>query len=136
MAKYLGGIRNPDVEIFKLKSPGWLDFDFYLQYADYSADGDIHDYSIYDSILRYEELTAESHRDYSLTWGAAGYLLSGPVGGLVGAVLGGSKIESHIVFCELNNGWQFAVQLDTDEFRTWKKYMDDAVKNNKPKIKN
>ena len=133
MAKYLGGIQNPDVEIYGIKSPGWFDFDFYINYADYGADGHMQNLSIYDTILRYDELSSDSHRDYSLALGAAGYILTGPIGGILGAVLGSEKKEKHVVLCELNNGWQFAIQLDADEFRAWENFMDDAVKNNMSK---
>lgn len=135
MAKYLGGIKNPDIEIYDIKSPGWFDFDFYIKYADYSADGNMQELSIYDNIVRYEELTSDSHRDYSLTWGIAGYLLSGPVCGILGAVLGSETKEKHVMLCELKNGWQFALELDKDEFKAWKTYMDEGVKDNtRPKI--
>ena len=89
--------------------------------------------SIYDTILRYEELTSDSHRDYSLALGAAGYILTGPVGGILGAVLGSEKKEKHVVLCELNNGWQLALELDKDEFKSWKTYMDEGAKNNNAK---
>lgn len=131
MAKYLGGIKNPDIEIYNIKSPGWFDFDFYIKYADYGADGNMQELSIYDTILRYEELTSDSHRDYSLALGAASYILTGPVGGILGAVLGSEKKEKHVVLCELKNGWQLALELDKDEFESWDRFMSRAVKNNK-----
>ena len=135
MAEYLGGIDNPDIEIFKIKSPGLLGYDFILIYADYNADGDMHPYSIRKHITWYKELKADSHRDYSLTWGAVGYALTGPLGGLVGAVLGGETKESHVVICGLKNGWQIILGLDKDEFKEWTWLMDPAVRDNASKEK-
>ena len=131
MAKYLGGIKNPDIKIYDIKSPDWYDFDFIIKYADYGTDGHMQDLSICNTILRYDELTSDSRRDYSLGWGAVGYILTGPVGGILGAVLGSEKKEKHIVLCELENGWQPVIELDKDDFETWEQCMSRVVKNNK-----
>ena len=128
MAKYLGGIKDPDIQVVEIQTPGWFSFDFLLMFYNNTASSDMLSFSISDSIVRYEELSADSNRDYSLTWGALGYLVTGPVGGLIGAVLGGKKTEKHIVFCELDNGWQLALELDRDEYKDWQRVIDRAIR--------
>jgi len=130
MAEYLGGIKDPDIDVTKVQSPGWLCYDFLLFFRDYHDDGALTSCSISEMICSYEEITADSHRDYSLTWGALGYLVTGPVGGLIGAVLGGKKTEKHIVFCELSNGWQLALALKRDEYKNWERVIDRAISEN------
>jgi hypothetical protein len=131
MAEYLGGIKDPDIDVVGI-STAFLSSDFYVEYYDYSGD----DYgrkelSIFNSIIRYEEVTSEKHKSssYSLTWGLTGYLTGGPLWGIVGAILGGDseETERHVVLCELNNGWQFAIELDKDEFKSWVYVMDDGI---------
>ena len=129
MAKYLGGIKDPDIDVTKVQSPGWLCCDFLLFFRDYHNDGALTSCSISETICNYEEITEDSHRDYCLTWGVLGYLVTGPVGGLIGAVLGGKKTENHIVFCELTNGWQLILALNREEFRDWENIMDPTVYN-------
>lgn len=134
MAKYLGGIDNPDIDVFDI-SKRFLSVDFDLKFYDYNSDSfALETISISDHIIRYEEITAEKKRssDYSLTWGLTGYLTGGPLWGIVGAILGGSstETENHVVFCKLDNGWQFAVHLDKDEFKAWKLCMDTSIKYN------
>ena len=127
MVEYLGGIKDPDIDVTKVQSPGWLCYDFLLFYRDYHDDGALTSCSISEMICSYEEITADSHRDYSLTWGTLGYLVTGPVGGLIGAVLGGKKTEKHIVFCELSNGWQLILSLNREEFRDWENIMNQSL---------
>lgn len=134
MAKYLGGINNPDIDVVDF-SKSFLSIDFELKFYDYNGESSgSQTMSISDHIIRYEEVTSEKNRssDYSLTWGLTGYLAGGPLWGIVGAILGGSskEIENHIVFCALDNGWQFAVHLDKDEFKAWKLCMDTSIKYN------
>lgn len=128
MAKYLGGIKDPDIQVVEIQTPGWLSFDFLLYFRDYHDTGELCSCSISDSIVRYEELSADSHRDYSFTWGALGYLATGLIGGVIGAVLGGDKKEKHIILCELTNGWQLALALDREEYKDWLRVMDRAIR--------
>lgn len=134
MAKYLGGIKDPDIDIISI-SKGFLSVDFDIRFYDYNSEPfGSQTMSIGDHIIRYEEITSEKNRssDYSLTWGLAGYLTGGPLWCIVGAILGGSskETENHVLFCELNNGWQFAMALDKDEFKAWKLSMDTGIKYN------
>lgn len=129
MAEYLGGIKDPDIDVTKVQSPGWLCYDFLLFFRDYHGDGALTSCSISEMICSYEEISADSHRDYSLTWGALGYMAAGLIGGIIGAVFGGDKKEKHIVFCELKNGWRFGLALDKGEFKTWKSIMYYAMQN-------
>jgi len=80
MAKYLGGIDNPDIDVFDI-SKRFLSVDFDLKFYDYNSDSfALETISISEHIIRYEEITAEKKRssDYSLTWGLTGYLTGGP----------------------------------------------------------
>lgn len=128
MAKYLGGIKDPDIQVVEIQTPGWFSFDFLLMFYNNTASSDILSFSISDSIIRYEELSADSHRDYSFIWGALGYLATGLIGGVIGAVLGGGKKEKHIILCELTNGWQLALALDREEYKDWLRVMDRAIR--------
>jgi|GEM_PF-2509458 len=135
MAKYLGGIKDPDIEVTAV-SRAFFSSDFYIEHYNYKSEFmTVKKYSIMKSIVRYEEITAEKNltTSYSLTWGLAGYYAGGPLGAAIGAVLGagGRETEKHVVFCELDNGWQFAVELNKEEFAVWKDGMDGAVKLNK-----
>lgn len=128
MAKYLGGIKDPDIQVVEIQTPGWFSFDFLLMFYNNTASSDILSFSISDSIIRYEELSADSHRDYSFIWGALGYLATGLIGSVIGAVLGGGKKEKHIILCELTNDWQLALALDREEYKDWLRVMDRAIR--------
>ena len=131
MAKYLGGIKQPKIKIEKVTSPGVSGYDFVIHYYDYNESSNIKKRFISNHIRRYEVVTSEkSLSDYSLTWGLAGYLTGGPLWGIVGAFLGGgsSTKKRHVVFCELRNGWQFALELNNSELSTWKTYMGNTQK--------
>ena len=130
MAKYLGGIKDPDISNISIHSPGLLAWNYMMTFQDSDSRKCV---VLAESIVSYEELTAESHKDYSLTWGALGYLAAGPAVGIAGAILGGSRKEKHIVLCELSNGWRFGVELDKEEFRSWESIMSSAVKANNKK---
>ena len=137
MAKYLGGIVNPDIEVLAV-SQHFFSSDFDIQYYDYTLDMlTVQKHSIAGSIIRYEEVTSETHAspEHTMTSGLAGYLAGGPVWGVIGAVLGSSKTvnEKHVILCELNNGWQFALELDKNEFMAWTSCMDEAVALNRDK---
>ena len=130
MAKYLGGINAPDIEVVEVTEVNFLDFE--IVYDDKKDPDDLKTISIYDNLDRYEVISAEKvhSSDYSLTWGLAGYLTGGPLWGIIGAILGGdssTEIKNRIVFCSLKNGWQFALELDNDEFESWKIYMESAL---------
>lgn len=127
MAKYLGGISDPAVSVVDIKTPGLLCFDFYLFFVNAAVSKDLIHFSISDSIVRWNDLSAESKKDYSLAWGALGYLATGPVGGVIGAVLGGKTTEKHVVLCELRNGWQLALELNQDEYKSWVRFMSRAL---------
>ena len=127
MAKYLGGINDPHVRIHKITPPGPEGYDFVIHYTDYNEGSFTKKRFISNHIKRYEVVTSEKKlSDYSLTWGLAGYLAGGFLGAAIGAVLGGSSstVKSHVVFCELRNGWQFALALSDSELDTWKIYMN------------
>ena len=130
MAKYLGGINDPDISVVDIKTPGLLCYDFLLVFYNTAVSKDLISFSISDSIIRYDELSAESKKHYSLSWGTLGYLTIGPVGGLIGAVLGGNTTEKHVVLCELRNGWQLALALDQDEYKNWVRFMGRAIRIN------
>ena len=79
------------------------------------------------SIVKYEEVSTEIHSspNRSATGALVGYLAGGPVGGIIGAALSGSPAyEKHIILCELDNGWRFAMELDKNEYMAWKEAMD------------
>ena len=76
MAKYLGGINNPVIDVVDL-SKCFLSVDFDLKFYDYNGESfGSQTMSIGDHIIRYEEITSEKNRssDYSLTWGLPGIL--------------------------------------------------------------
>ena len=100
MAKYLGGIKDPNIEVVGI-AQHFFDNDFDVQYYDYKLD--------------------------ALT---AGYLAGGPVWGVIGAVLGGNPAgnEKHVILCELDNGWKFALELDKNEYIAWNDSVGEAVK--------
>ena len=132
MANYLGGINDPGLEIAGVKAPGLFGFEFSLIFHDNTgkqADRE-KELSINETIIRYEEVTSESEKDYSLTWGVAGYLFGGALGAALGTLFSGNRRERHVVLCELNNGWQFALELNKTEFHVWNLVMPDAVKEN------
>ena len=135
MAKYLGGISDPNIDVVGV-STSFCDVDFEIKFDDlkHPEASDFERINIYEHITHYEVITSEKVQSssYSLTWGLAGYLVGGPLWGAVGAILGGSskETENHIVFCALDNGWQFAVHLDKDEFKAWKLCMDTSIKYN------
>ena len=65
-----------------------------------------------------------------MTGALAGYLAGGPVWGVIGAVLGGNPAvnEKHVILCELDNGWKFALELDKNEYIAWNDSVGEAVK--------
>lgn len=124
MAKCLGGVTDPNIRDIEIYSPGLFVWGFMLSYLGKDGDGCI---NIADSIVRYEEIRSESHKDFSLTWGALGYMAAGELAGIIGAVLGGGRKENHVVLCELNNGWRVMLQLDRNEFKSWRRIMDPCL---------
>lgn len=127
MAKYLGGIKDPDIEVLDISEIPFSDFE--IEYCDKTNPDSVKTVSIYDTLDRYEVITSEKvhSSDYSLTWGLAGYLTGGPLWGAIGAILGGggsTKVKNRVVFCALKNGWQFALELDEGEFDKWQIYME------------
>ena len=132
MAKYLGGIDDPDIEVLAV-ARHFFSNDFDVQYYDYKLDTlAVQKHSIAKSIVRYEEVTAEEHAapDRKMTGALSGYLAGGPVWAVIGAVLGGNPAvnEKHVILCELDNGWKFALELDKNEFIAWNASMGEAVK--------
>ena len=127
MAKYLGGIEDPTVEIAGI-SQHFFSSGFDIQYYDYKLDTlQVQEMDIAKSIVKYEEVSAEIHSspNRTATGALAGYLAGGPVWGIIGAALSGNPAqEKHVVLCELNNGWRFAVELDKNEYMAWKEAMD------------
>ena len=134
MAKYLGGIDNPDIDVFDI-STDLCDVDFVIEFEDlkHPEATDFEKINIYEHITHYKVITSEKVQSssYSFTWGLAGYLVGGPLWGAVGAILGGNgkkkTVSSHIVFCQLDNGWQFALEMQPNEFRSWKTFIRDAI---------
>ena len=132
MAKYLGGINDPDFEVLTV-AQHFFSNDFDVQYYDYKLDTmTVQKRSIAKSIVRYEEVTAENlvSPDRKMTGALAGYLAGGQVGAVSGAVLGGNPAgdEKHVILCELDNGWRFALELDKNEYIAWTDSMSEAVK--------
>ncbi|MBP5736384.1 MAG: hypothetical protein J6W55_02910 [Acidaminococcaceae bacterium] len=132
MAKYLGGIRDRDIDVVGI-ARHFFDNDFDVQYYDYKLDTlTVQKRSIAKSVIRFEEVTAETlvSPDRKMTGALAGYLAGGPVWGVIGAVLGGSQTanEKHVILCELDNGWQFALELDKNEYIAWCDSVGEAVK--------
>ena len=132
MAKYLGGIKDPDIEVIGV-AQHFFDNDFDVQYYDYKLDAlTVQKHSIAKSVVRYEEVTAETiiDPDRKMTGALAGYLAGGPVWGVIGAVLGGNLAgnEKHVILCELDNGWKFALELDKNEYLAWNDSVGEAVK--------
>ena len=75
------------------------------------------------SLIKYEEVNTKIHSstNRSATGALAGYLAGGPVWGIIGTALSGSPAyEKHVILCELDNGWQFAMELDKNEYIAWK----------------
>lgn len=135
MAKYLGGIKDQNIEVIGV-SQHFFSPDFNIEYYDYTSDSlTVQKKSIAQSVTQYEEVTAENYAssdnkksniNNSLTGGLAGYLAGGPVWGIIGAALANADAakEKHVIFCELDNGWQFVVELDKNEFKAWQSSMD------------
>ena len=125
MAKYLGGINDPDIDVVGVSEVEFLDFE--MEYYDKKNPDDLKSLCIYDNLKHYEVITSEKicSSGYSFTWGLAGYLTVGPLWGVIGAVLGDSstRVKNRVVFCSLNNGWQFALELDEGELDKWQIYM-------------
>ena len=69
MAKYLGGIKDPNIEVVGI-AQHFFDNDFDVQYYDYKLDAlTVQKHSIAKSVVRYEEVTAETWiMDGSLPW--------------------------------------------------------------------
>ena len=134
MAKYLGGISDPDIDVVGV-STSFCDVDFEIKFDDlkHPEASDFERINIYEHITHYEVITSEKVQSssYSLTWGLAGYLVGGPLWGAVGAILGGAgeKIipSSYVVFCQLDNGWQFALEMTPEEFCRWKVFIKSAL---------
>ena len=103
MAKYLGGIKDPNIEVAGI-AQHFFDNDFDVQYYDYKLDAlTVQKHSIAKSVVRYEEVTAET---------------------------GGNPAENekHVILCELDNGWKFALELDKNEYIAWNDSVGEAVK--------
>lgn len=120
MAKYLGGITDPNIEVLAV-TQHFFDNDFDVEYYDYTHDTlTVQKQSIAQSILRYEEVTAESQAasDQRGIGALAGFNAGGLLGGVIGAVLGENTAgnEKHVLLCELNNGWKFALELNKNEY--------------------
>ena len=120
MAKYLGGISDPNIEVLGV-SQHFLDNDFDVEYYDYTrAMLTVQKLSIATSILRYEEVTVENLAASGQrgVGALAGFNAGGLLGGVIGAVLGENTAgnEKHVILCELNNGWKFAMELNKNEY--------------------
>jgi len=127
MAKYLGGIEDKDIEITGI-SQHFFASGFDIEYYNYQLDTlAVQKKDIAKSLVSYEEVSAEVHSSLnrSATGALAGYLAGGPVWGIIGAALSGSpSYEKHVILCELDNGWRFAMELDKNEYMAWKEAMD------------
>ena len=130
MAKYLGGIEDPNIEIIGI-SQHFFSSGFDIQYYNYQLDTlSVQKMDIAKSLVKHEEVSAEIHSspDRSATGALVGYLAGGPVWGIIGAALGGSPAyEKHVVLCELENGWRFAMELDKNEYMAWKEAIEKAA---------
>ena len=134
MAKYLGGINDPDIEVVDISTDlCYVDFEIEFDDLKHPETTDFEKINIYEHITHYEVITSEKVQSssYSLTWGLAGYLTGGPLWGIIGAILGGDSekktISSHVIFCQLDNGWQFALEMTPDEFCDWETFIRDAI---------
>ena len=127
MAKYLGGIEDKDIEIIGI-SQHFFSSGFDIQYYNYQLDTlAVQKKDIVKSLVNYEEVSNEIHSstNRSATGALVGYLAGGPVWGIIGAALSGSPAyEKHVILCELDNGWRFAMELDKNEYMAWKEGMD------------
>jgi hypothetical protein len=129
MAKYLGGIEDPNIEITGI-SQHFFSSGFDIQYYNYQIDTlSVQKMDIAKSLVKYEEVSAEIYSSPNRSAGAlVGYLAGGPVWGIIGAALSGSPAyEKHVVLCELENDWRFAMELDKNEYRAWKEAMDKKL---------
>ena len=116
MAKYLGGIEDSNIEIIGISQHFFSSGSLAVQKLD-----------IAKSIVKYEEVSAEIHSstNRSATGALVGYLAGGPVWGIIGAALSGTPAyEKHVILCELENDWRFAIELDKNEYMAWKEAMD------------
>ena len=127
MAKYLGGIEVKDIEITGI-SQHFFASGFDIEYYNYQLDTlAVQKKDIVKSLVKYEEVSHEIHSspNRSATGALAGYLAGGPVWGIIGAALSGSPVyEKHVILCELDNGWRFAMELDKNEYMAWKEAVD------------
>ncbi|MBQ5344851.1 MAG: hypothetical protein J6F33_06615 [Acidaminococcaceae bacterium] len=132
MAKYLGGIKDQNIEVTGI-SQHFFDNGFDVEYYDYTRDTiAVRKLDIKKYIVQYEEITAEklAAPDHRMTGALAGFNAGGLLGGVLGAVLAGSTSgeERHVLLCELNNGWNFALELNKNEFMAWESSMGAASK--------
>ena len=127
MAKYLGGIEVKDIEITGI-SQHFFASGFDIEYYNYQLDTlAVQKKDIAKSLVKYEEVSHEilSSPNRSATGALAGYLAGGPVWGIIGAALSGSPAyEKHVILCELDNGWRFAMELNKNEYMAWKEAVD------------
>ena len=130
MAKYLGGIEDPNIEITGILQH-FFSSGFDIQYYNYQLDTlSVQKMDIAKSLVKHEEVSAEIHSspDRSATGALVGYLAGGPVWGIIGAALSGNPAyEKHVVLCELENGWRFAMELDKNEYMAWKEAIEKAA---------
>lgn len=115
MAKYLGGIKDQNIEVTGI-SQHFFDNGFDVEYYDYNRDTiAVRKLDIKKHIVQYEEVTVEklAASDHRMTGALAGFNAGGLLGGVLGAVLAGSTSgeEKHVLLCELNNGWNFVASL-------------------------
>ena len=127
MAKYLGGIKDPNIIVIDITRDVFPS-DFFIKYRNLrNGSNDLQYCSIYDSIIRFEEVSSEREKKLDLTWGAAGYLVGGVLGALVGATLAGDE-EKHVVLFELKNGWSFSAELNKSEYQSLETFMEFRAK--------
>lgn len=131
MAKYLGGIEDPNIEVIGI-SQHFFSSGFDIQYYDYKLDTlTVQKKDIAKSIVKHEEVSSEIHSSpsRSATGALVGYLAGGPVWGIIGAALSGSTAhEKHVILCEMDTGWRFALELDKNEYAVWKEAMSKKEK--------
>ena len=128
MAKYLGGIKDPDISIDEITRER-LFADFLIKFHDHqNKNTEAQYYSVFDHLLRYEEISSKRVNEIDLDWAAIGYVFGGILGGLYGATHGGVNQYKHIMLCELANGWQFAVELSDSELQSWESYRETRAK--------